>query len=84
MIDEIKDKLNALTEAQREAQVVLDEWRSKVRDLQAASDFNGLLAEVRTQPEAVKALFNARAKECGLTFDKKAGEYVEAAQPKAV
>lgn len=76
VIAQIKDRLNKLTEQQREAQAELESWRVSIRDLAAAEDFNGELARVRQAPKAVQALFADRAKELGLTFDKKAGQYV--------
>jgi len=75
VIEQIKDKLNELTEEQREVQGVIDEWRTKVRDLAAAEDFNGLIADVKKQPKAVQELFAHRAKDLGFVFDKKAARY---------
>jgi hypothetical protein len=75
VIDEIKDKLNALTEEQRETQALIEEWRTKIRDLATVEDFNGALADVRAKPKAVQALFADRAKELGFHFDKKADAY---------
>jgi hypothetical protein len=77
VIQQIKDKLNELTEEQRIAQEQHAKWRATIADLAAASDFNQLLDNVREQPKSIQALFAHAAGEKGLTFDKKAGEYVE-------
>ena len=76
VISGIKATLNTLTEEQREAQAVLEQWRATVRDLAAAEDFNAMLAAVKQQSKAVQAMFAERAKECGLVFDKKAAMYI--------
>lgn len=77
IVSQIKDRLNALTEEQRETQALIESWRVKIRDLAAVEDFNGALADVKKQPEAVQAMFHRRAKELGFTPDKKAGKYTE-------
>jgi hypothetical protein len=83
VIDEIKDKLNALTAEQVKAQELIESWRVRIRDLLAVEDFNGQIAEVKKQPKAVQALFAARAQELGFEFDKKVAAYVEASQKAA-
>lgn len=75
VIKRIKDRLNAMTEAQREAQEVLETWRNIIANLADAEDFNDKLAGVKAGPKAAQALFAAAATEKGLTFDKKAGKY---------
>jgi hypothetical protein len=62
----IKDKLNALTEDQVKAQAKLNEWREAIALLESADDFNGKLEAIKAQPEAVRALFKAAAKDKGL------------------
>jgi hypothetical protein len=76
VVQSIKDKLNALTADQMAAQEAIEKWRVTIADLAAVEDFNAVLSDVKVQPEAVKALFNAAAKKHGYTFDKKAGGYV--------
>lgn len=83
VVQQIKDRLNTLTEEQREAQALLEAWRVKIADLKCAGDFNGLLDEIKPQPKAVQALFAHAAKELGLIADKKAGEYVDPEQEAA-
>jgi len=76
VIQTIKDKLNALTEEQREAQEVLETWRTIIGDLKDADDFNDKLKGVKEAPKAAQALFASAATDKGLTFDKKAGKYI--------
>lgn len=73
----IKDKLNAMTAEQAEAQKVLTEWREKIAGLGNADDFNGMLAEVKKAPKAVQAMFADAAKVNKLEFDKASSKYVE-------
>jgi hypothetical protein len=75
IVGEIKERLNALTEEQRETQALIESWRVKIRDLAAVEDFNGALADVKKQPKAVQAIFAEHAKELGFEFDKKAAQY---------
>jgi hypothetical protein len=83
VIKSIKDRLNAMTEEQRQAQEVLETWREIIGNLADADDFNDKLAGVKAAPKAAQALLAAAATEKGLTFDKKAGKYV-APQPAEV
>lgn len=75
IVGEIKERLNALTEEQRETQALIESWRVKIRDLAAVEDFNGALADVKKQPKAVQAIFAEHAKELGFEFDKKSAQY---------
>lgn len=70
VVQAIKDKLNALTVDQVAAQAKLAEWRDAVALLETAEDFNGKLDAIKSQPESVRALFKAAAKDKGLTWDK--------------
>ncbi len=77
VMQSIKDKLNALTAEQAEAQKVLEGWRARIAGMGSADDFNKALAEVKEAPKAAQAMFADAAKVNGLTFDKKAGIYAE-------
>jgi hypothetical protein len=78
----IKDRLNAMTEEQREAQEVLDTWRNIISELADADDFNAKADSIKAAPKAAQALFAHAAKEKGLTVDKAAKKYVQpAAKP---
>lgn len=77
VVQAIKDRLNMLTEEQATAQQVLESWRVIIAGLTDASDFNDKLAGVKEAPKAAQALFGRAAKEKGLTFDAKAGQYAE-------
>lgn len=76
VVQSIKDKLNAMTEEQAEAQKVLDGWRETISKLESLDDFNGRLESLKTAPKAAQALFATAAKAKGYSADKKAGKYV--------
>jgi len=78
VINSIKDALNAMTEEQIKAQAVLEEWRSRIAELDGADAFNNEIPEIKKQPQAVQALFAHAATAAGLVFDKKASGYVSA------
>jgi hypothetical protein len=75
VIGQIKDRLNAMTEEQREAAKEQDWFRQVVPTLKDADDINALLGRAASAGMACKALLNERAKALGLTFDKAAGEF---------
>ena len=78
VVQSIKDRLNALTADQAEAQKVLEGWRTRIAGMGSADDFNGALAEVKAAPKAAQAMFADAAKVNGLVWDKAAGKYAEA------
>lgn len=78
VVQTIKDKLNALTAEQAEAQKVLEGWRERIAGLGSAEDFNGALEDVKKAPKAAQAMFADAAKVNGLTWDKAAAQYAEA------
>jgi len=82
VVQSIKDRLNLLTEEQTAAQELLEQWREVIKPMTTAEDFNDKLAQVKTAPKAVQALYGRSAKDRGLTFDEKAGAYV--GKPEAV
>ncbi len=69
IVQAIKDRLNALTEEQVAAQVLLATWRDTIGTMKTADDFNESLESVKKQPQAVKAMFAHAAKERGLHFE---------------
>lgn len=75
VIQQIKDKLNAMTEEQREAQAALEKWRTNLADVEDAQGINALLDSAKASSRAAQVLLHDRATALGLTFDKKAGEY---------
>ncbi|MFC4727113.1 ATP-binding protein [Coralloluteibacterium thermophilus] len=80
VIQQIKDRLNALTEEQREAQERLEKWRAALNDVEDLDGINAILSDAKDAPKAHKALLHERATKLGLSFDAKAGEYVRAAE----
>lgn len=79
VVQAIKDKLNALTDEQREAQAALEKWRTTLADVEDADGINAILPEVQGADRAIKALVADRARRLGLTFDPKAGAFVSVA-----
>jgi hypothetical protein len=83
VIAQIKERLNAATEAQREEHAKLENWRSTISGLKTAEDFNAQADAIKKAPKAAQALFGAAAKERGLVADAKAKKYVAAKQEHA-
>lgn len=77
VVQSIKDRLNTMTDEQAAAQALLEAWRIKLADAEDADAINALLADVKEQPPAVRALFTDRTKKLGLVADKAAGVYVK-------
>lgn len=77
VIQTIKDRLNALTAEQAEAQKVLAGWRERIAGMGSAADFNAALDDVKKAPKAAQAMLADAAKVNGLTFDQKSKQYVE-------
>ena len=81
VIDRIKDRLNALSDEQREAMAVLEGWREKLAGVGDADGINALVGEAKaTRNRAITALLNDRATKLGLIADKAAGAYVAPAE----
>lgn len=80
VIQRTKDKMNALTEAQREAKAEQDWFRETLPGVTDAAGINRLIERAGHGGQACKALVAARAKEIGLTFDKAKGAYIGQAE----
>ncbi len=78
VIQQIKDKLNTLSEEQAKAQEELEAWRVVIEAMKDADDFNDKLAGVKKAPKAAQALFAKTASERGLVYDKAAAKYAAA------
>lgn len=76
VIQQIKDRLNALTEEQRQAQALLEKWRTQLADVEDVDGINGLIKDAGDLPRAVKVLVHDRATTLGLIADKASGGYV--------
>ena len=74
VIGKIKDRLNAMTEEQIEAEKALNAVREALNDIEDADGINFMLAETEGKP-AERALVHAKAKALGLVPDKAAGAY---------
>lgn len=75
VISLIKGKLNELSEEQRQAQRIMEEWASAIDGYSTLEEFNKQLPEIRKAPDSVKLYFNKKANESGYAFDKKSGQY---------
>jgi hypothetical protein len=83
VIQRIKDRLNDFSEAQKEAERVIADWRALIETLETADDFNGQLADIKAAPKVCQALFAKAATAKHLAFDKAARAYAETAQEAA-
>lgn len=83
VIESIKERLNTLTEEQREAQATLEKWRIALADAEDADGLNALVPDAKAAGRAVTALLVDRAHKLGLVADKAAGRYVAKAQEAA-
>lgn len=76
VIQQTKDRLNALSEEQQAVAEEQKWFRDHLPKIDNVEEVNALMERAKQGGTACKALLNARAGELGLTFDKKAGEYV--------
>jgi len=77
VIQRTKDRLNELSEEQKDAIAEQQWFRNALPKVEDADGINALIGRAKDSGQACSALLNARAKELGLTFDKKAGAYAE-------
>lgn len=83
VIGKIKDKLNALSEAQKERQENIAQWLAKFEQAESVEQFNALVTEcqeaaIGIQP-TIKGALHKEATKQGYVFDKKQGCYTVAA-----
>lgn len=84
VIQTTKDRLNELTDAQREAMAEQEWFRDTLSKVNDASGINGLLGRAKNAGKACKIMVRDRAKALGLEFDDANSIYVAAqAQDKA-
>lgn len=83
VVTSIKDRLNAMTEEQREAQATLDRWRADLDAIDDADGINACIADAKAAGTPVAALLHSRATKLGLVFDKSAVRYAVAAKEAA-
>lgn len=76
VIQRIKDKLNELSESQRESIAEQQWFRDTLPKVDDAEGINGLLDRAIDGGTACKAMLHKRAEEIGLSFDKAKREYV--------
>lgn len=76
VIAQIKDRLNALSDEQREAQARLEALRESLCDIDDADGINAMVATHKDGSRAEKALINDRAGKLGLKFDTKSKRYL--------
>ena len=69
-IQAIKDKLNEMTEEQRQVQSAIDEWTTAINDLKDPDDFNQILPSVSKAPEMIREYFKKRVAAVGFKFVK--------------
>lgn len=81
VIQQIKDKLNELTDAQRDAQEWMNGWRERLDAAESPEDFTALVSAAQEAPDQhrtnAKRLLTQAAKKAGYAFDKDQGAFVE-------
>ena len=81
IISQIKAKLNALTEEQKERQSIIFEWSNKIQKCKTLKDFNEMIESVKSVDSVilpvVKGELHKYATESGFVADKKEGCYKE-------
>lgn len=83
VVQSIKDKLNALTEEQRDAQERLEKLRVALADVEDADGVNQVAQAHKDGSRAEKAMIHDRAMKLGLAVDKAAGAYANKVQEEA-
>jgi hypothetical protein len=73
IIQQIKDKLNAMSADQMKAQTEAEEWATAIRDLSTAEEVNRLIPQLKKAPKGTLDILNKRADELGLIFVKGKG-----------
>lgn len=76
VIQQTKDKLNALSGEQQKAQKELAAFTATLGGASTADDINELMPEAAKRGAAYKALLTKRAKSLGMEFDKPAGKFL--------
>jgi len=82
VIDKIKERLNSLTDEQREQMEAIQEWLDKINDASDADEVNAIIPEAQEAPENIRAkvkgaLAKHAVEDLGLEFDKEQGGYVK-------
>lgn len=75
VIQQTKDKLNAMSEEQKAAKQALDALREALDGATDAASVNALLNKAKAAGPAAKVMLHAKATEIGLAYDKDAGAY---------
>ena len=81
IIEQTKDKLNALSEEQKAAKTEQDWFRDALPKVDDAEGINGLIERAKKAGKACVMLLHARATEIGLVGDKASGTYVVKPEP---
>lgn len=76
VIARTKDKLNALTEGQREAQQAQAAFREKLEAAKLADDINALMPDAAKLGPTCKSMLTKHAKSLGMEFDKAEKKFV--------
>lgn len=79
VIETIKERLNALTEAQKQQMDAIQEWLDEINEAGDEDDINALLGAIREAPKdiqsKIRGAFGKRVEALGLELDKDSGEY---------
>ena len=77
LIKQIKEKLNHFSQAQKDEQELIDEWRTAIGDLSTADEFTQLVPEAAKASLTVKMLLHKAATEKGFIFNRGQNCYEE-------
>lgn len=78
VIQQTKDKLNALTEAQKETSAEIEWFRDALTKVTTPDQLNGMLGRAAKAPKAAKLLVRDKASAMALVFDDKTKLYAAA------
>lgn len=75
VIQQTKDRLNALTEAQEKAQADLAAFHTDALNAENADEINGLMTRAKRGGDAYKAILLKAATDLGLVYSKSSGKF---------
>lgn len=83
VIQQTKDRLNAMGEEQKAAQAEQEWWRKHLPEVRDANGLNALLGRIAVAPKAVKIMVRDRAKEISAEYDDAMKVFVDTRQKAA-
>lgn len=75
VIRDMKERMNQLSEEQKEAQRIAEEWAEAINGYSTPEEFNQHIAGIKQAPKVVQSLFAASAKKLGFVFNQTSHAY---------